>query len=848
MTPFYRRSWFKVFTGLIILCLLFISFLPFAIRYGIEQWYLKQDVDSVSVQDIDLNLFTGKLHLKDMRVVKDDKEILKLSSSIAEFDWLPLFKKRSFFPQIQIDGFTTTITQRKDGSLHIGGIKIPHASAKTDETITETTAKPWGFGLRAISIKNVLLHVKTPVQTADFSIDDISLDKLESWSQEDSQFDFSGKINNAVLSSSARLRPFAKQPLIEGSVKLSGLDIAPLAVHLKEQLQGLNGLLSLNTEFVVEHDPDKGTNIKTKGSFDLNNLLIKQTDNQLALDKLNWQGATSLRLSKQQTLLDYLVEGKIASENAEISVNNLHHYHHDALNWDGTVKSAADGASIPQVLGMADAKGITLQHLVSKQELFHSGSMAIQDLQVLSKDQISSKKILLQDIRTLYSDTGKNKKKNPALLQAASLEIADTSFTGGNLIKLGNTRLNDAMISINRQKDGQLQQLAQFKAATPTQTKAPKQDKDGEQKKPPVHFSVSQFDISGKSRIRIVDAAVSPAFKTELLIKKANIRNIDSSRPNIASPFVVDANLDKYSSLHFDGEAFPFSSPLSLKLNGKIVNISLPPISSYTASLIGYDLTSGQLNADLKMNIEKGKIDADSKMKLSNLEVKASDAKKSEELSSQLNMPLDSALSLLRDKNNDIELNIPVTGDINKPDFDISGVINKAIGSAMKTASMTYLINALQPYGSLITLAKLAKAAADHVSLNPITFAPGSSQMDDNALAYSAKIAGLMKERPKLRIKLCGKVTPSDSQQLIQQKTDAWKSKQQQSAVEANSKARPPVFIISDEQLLELASTRADTVKNILVNDHKIDAARLFLCKPAIDQEKDGKPRIDLTI
>jgi hypothetical protein len=844
MNPFYRRRWFKVLTGFVILCLLLISFLPYAIRYGIEQWYLKQDVDSVSIKDIDLNLFTGELHLKDMRVVKDGKEVLNLSSSIAEFDWLPLFKKRSFFPRIQLDGFTTTIKQLKDGTLYIGGIKIPQTPAKT----TETTSTPWGFGLHAIAIKNVLLHVKTPVQAADFSIDDFSLDKLESWSQEDSHFDFSGKINNAVLSSSARLRPFASQPLFEGSINLKGLDIAPLALHMKEQLQGLNGLLSLNMEFIVERDPDKGANIKTKGSFDLNNLLVKMTGKQIALDKLKWQGTTSLQLSNQQTLLDYLVQGKIASENAEISIDKLHRYHHDTLNWDGMVKSATEGASIPQVSGMANAKGITLQHLVSKQELFHSGSLAIQDLQVKSKDQISSKKIILQDIRTLYSDAGKNEKKQPALLQATSLEIADTSFTGGSRIKLGNTRLDGAMISINRQKDGQLQQLATLKTATTTQAEPATKAKDSEPGKPPLHYSVSQFDIGANSRIRVVDASVTPVFKTELLIKKANIRNIDSSTPGSASPYVVDANLDKYSTIHLDGDAYPFASPLSLKLNGKIVNINLPPVSSYTSGLIGYDLRSGQLNADLSMNIDKGKINANSKMKLSNLEVKASDAKKSEDLSSQLSMPLDSALSLLRDKNNDIELNIPVTGDINKPNFDISGVINKAIGSAMKTASMTYLTQALQPYGSLITLAKLAKAAADHVSLNPITFAPGSSQMDDNALAYSAKIAGLMKERPKLRIKLCGKATSSDSQQLVQQKMDAWKSKQPQKGVEADSKATPPVFTITDEELLDLAATRADTVKNILVNDHKIDAARLFLCKPAIDQEKDGKPRIDLSI
>ena len=841
MKPYYRKRWFKLFTTLLVLSLMFVTFLPNAVRYGIEKWLLKQGVDSASVKDVDLNLFTGKLLIKDIRVIKEKREVLNLSRSTADFDWFPLFKRRAFFPQITIDGLTTTIQQLKDGSLYIGGIQLPQASAATSEV---TPSEPWGFGLQAIAIHNVHLQVKTPLQAADFTINSINLDKLESWSTQDSHFDFSGTINNSEVASSATLRPFAEQPVFTGKIQVKDLNLAPLAIHLKEQLQELKGLLSLNTEFNIKHEPGKGLHIQTQSTLGLNNLLVKPAGKQISFDKLRWQGKTNVQLSDQQTLLAYLLQGNISSENVSVTPDTQHHYHHDNLNWDGTVTSADKAGSLPQVNGNIEANGITLLHLASNMELFHSDTMTIQGLDVKSTEQISSQKIILQEIRTLATTHSDNKQKKPALLQAKSIEVAASSFTDGKRIKLGDTRIEGALISIDRQKDGQLQQLAVLKSNAPPESQPKEQDKGVSQKEAPLQFSVDQFSLGANSRIHIVDATVTPVFKTELLLKKASISHIDSASPNKPSPYVIDANLDKYSSLHFDGELLPFSSPLSLKVNGKIVNVSLPPVSSYTSSLIGYDLRSGQLSAEITANIVKGKLDVSNTLTLSNLEVKSSDAKKSESLTSQLSMPLNSALSLLRDKNNDIKLSIPVSGNINKPDFDISGVINKAIGTAMKQASLTYLSQALQPYGSLITLAKLAKTAADYVSLNPIIFAPASSLADNNALAYSAKIASLMQERPNLRIKLCGFATSQDSQVLSQQKMDVWKQKQ----AAANSKAKPPKFTTTDEELLDLALQRSTAIKDILINEHKIAAARLFQCQPSIDRDKDSKPRIDLRI
>ncbi len=846
MKPLYKNNWFKVVTGIFILCLLFISFLPYAIRYGIEQWYLKQGADSVSIEDVDLNLFTGNLHIKNLTASKDGAPILDLSEAIVEFDWLPLFEKHTFFPRLHINGLKSGFSQLKDGTIVIAGVTLPKASDST----TKSESAAWGFGLHAISINDTSLNISTPTQNAVFGIDEISLDRIESWSQDNSQLIFSGKINNSALIIKGNFSAFSDQPVFEGNASLTGLDISPAAIHLKDQLQSLKGILDLHSDFTVKLNPGKSTQIQTKTEANLKNLSVKFGDSDVSLDKLNWQGSTKLQLTGNQSLADLFIQGKINTENTVFSSQQKYHYHHEQLSWNGSVKTTDAKTLQTQINGKLDAKGITFKDLVSQQELFHTGKLNIEQLAASGATTISAQQIAFQQLRALFKPVPNKDKQKPALLQAASLSIDSASLKPDNIINLGNILFKDALIHIDRLKDGRLQQLALLQPDAQTESKQ-KTDKPQQQKEKPRAFNVAikQIDLGGKSKIQIIDRTVNPAYKTELNIKKANIRNINSTQPDSASPYVIDANLDKYSTLKLEGDVYPFSSPLSIKLKGKLVNINLPPVSGYTAGIIGYDLRSGQLNAELNLNIDKGKIDSNNNLTLSNLEVKPSDPAKSEKLTSQLSMPLDSALSLLRDKNNDIKLNLPVSGDINKPDFDISGIINKAIGTAMKKASLSYLTHALQPYGSLITLAKLAKAAADHVSLNPILFPPASSETDDTAQQYATKIASLMTERPQLRIKLCGKATLQDSQQLIQQMQETWKNKRASSSPGSDpGTAKPPIFTITDEQLLELALQRSDAVKNILVNDHKIDASRLFLCQPAIDKDKDAQPRLDLTI
>jgi len=850
--PLHKRRWFKWCTSIIILFLLFISVLPIGIRYFIVDWFEKQGIEQVKLEDINLNLFTGNVTIINMLVSTSEQEMLSVDNLNVNFDWLPLFKKRSFFPALKIHNLNLLIQQNADNSLTIAGINIPESKKAPDTTAKQT----WGFGLHSIEVSSSEINIHTPEQKAKFHLDNITLDKIESWSEQNSQLNFNGKINNADVSIAGKINLFSKQPGFNGNVSIKELDLSPLSVNLKEQLENISGKLDMDASIQLSHIPGKSTDIQIESTLLLKNLVLALASQEIDQDKLYWQGNSKILLTTDSKAPSFTIKGKVNSENFSLKPNKMHHYHHGQLSWDGQVQSS-DASNIPAVTGQLTGQDITVTQTSDQLQIFHTNTLSVNNIIFNDINDIQTGEIKLSDIRSLFKPESNKKSQRPALIQASNLNVSGVELKSDNNIKIGRINFTDALIYLHILKNGELSALS--KLAKPENKKESAQAEttpatDNTESKP-LKFTLAEFNLKGNSRIHVLDESVAPVFTTELKLKQAFIKNINSGNPDAASPFAIDANLDKYSSITANGDVHLFSKPISLNLKSNIKNISLPPVSSYTAKTIGHDLRSGQLNADIKLKITKGEIDAINKLLISNLEIKPSDPKKAAALTSQISMPLDSALSLLRDKKNDIKLELPITGNINKPDFNISGIINKALGTALKKTTMTYLTLALQPYGAIISLVKMADKAANAVNLSPVSFAANSSNVDETGKDYLSKINKLMQDRPQLRIKLCGKAVNTDRDYIKQEKHTAWLTKQKAiikkknlSPAEQKKLLVPPTFTIADETLLNLALQRADAIKEILVNEHKIGAERLFLCQPAIDTEKESKPRLDINI
>jgi hypothetical protein len=284
---------------------------------------------------------------------------------------------------------------------------------------------------------------------------------------------------------------------------------------------------------------------------------------------------------------------------------------------------------------------------------------------------------------------------------------------------------------------------------------------------------------------------------------------------------------------------------MALNLQGRFEGLDLPPFSPYIIAALGQELHSGALDADSSLRIRSGRMEGDNSLIIRGLEVTPVKGEQLEKMEQQLSVPLDTALDMLRDDDNTIRLELPIKGDLDNPDFDISDAINQAVARATKEAAKSFLIFALQPYGTLITVAELAGDAASRVRLDPVAFEPASGVLGEDRFDYLDKVAAIMKDRPNINIKLCGHAVEADRTALLEAAAAASETAGKGGK---KSEAVPESPMIDDEQLLELAQQRRIAVKDYLVDKHSISASRLVGCKSGIDGDSAANPRVDLLI
>lgn len=444
------------------------------------------------------------------------------------------------------------------------------------------------------------------------------------------------------------------------------------------------------------------------------------------------------------------------------------------------------------------------------------------------------------------------------LLRVASSSISGLKISQQPALLIDSVELDSLQLQVAKAKDGTLQlpvakPAPETGVATPSESikSAPEQAESmpAPTEEPAANIHLRRLKIGGDSGLLFKDDSVTPPFRLQLQLQELQLAQVDNSRPDQPSDFSMTAKLDAYSTLSLQGKLYPFKDKLSLELTGKIKSLDLPPLSSYTVPVLGYNLASGHLDADLDVKVDQGVITSENKLKLNQLKLEPSDPDKAAQFSKRLTMPLDAALSLLRDKHDNIQLKLPVAGDLQNPSFDIADAINQSLSTAMKFAAMSYIKMALQPFGTLVSIFQVADSAGKMVSsvrLDPVHFPLAESGLDGEMTAYLVNITKLLQSRPQINLKICGKATRADlaAWWKRQGKTGAGQSQ----AASTDKGEASPLSAEDTTWLHKLARERSAAVKDYLVTTGTVSAARLFICHPEIDAAKDAVARVELTL
>lgn len=236
------------------------------------------------------------------------------------------------------------------------------------------------------------------------------------------------------------------------------------------------------------------------------------------------------------------------------------------------------------------------------------------------------------------------------------------------------------------------------------------------------------------SRLDFQDRSLRPEFGARVYALNGVVTGL-SSRKETRSQVQLDGRVDQYGLARVRGSLNAFAPRDSTDLDVVFRNVNLVPASPYAMKFAGYRIAEGRISLDLRYRVHDGHLDGDNKIVIDQLQlgerVDSADA---------LKLPLELAIAVLKDPEGRIDLGIPVTGDLNDPQFSYAAVIGKALGNVLARIASA-------PFRALAGL-----FGGSGEKLGAVQFDPGSAQVLPPEREQLAHVADMLAKRPQLRL------------------------------------------------------------------------------------------------
>ena len=458
---------------------------------------------------------------------------------------------------------------------------------------------------------------------------------------------------------------------------------------------------------------------------------------------------------------------------------------------------------------------------------------------------------------------------NPARLSIG--EIALTDFYS-SLIVCQDGSLNLQKILKEEEVNGE----TPGKPPLPEVTKPARKDA-----KPSRTIGIKTVTLQG-GKIEFTDRFIKPSYSATLTDVAGRVSGLSSEKGELADVSLM-GKLDKFGPLEITGKINPLSEDLYADLKIKLKDIELSPMTPYSGRYLGYVIEKGNLHLDLKYKISGGKLDAENKIFLDQFtfgnRMESPDATK---------LPVNFAVALLKNKKGEINLDVPVKGRLDDPEFSIGGVVIKVLVNLITKA-------ATSPF------ALLRAIAGGKDDLSCLEFDYGSHVINDSSTKKLDVLVKALHERPSLKLEMAGHVDMEKDREGLRQyffekqlKSHKLKEmiKKDLPPVPVNDvkiegeeyrkylkmvykaakfpkprnkigfvKRLPPVemekliltnIAVSDDDMRLLAYKRVKEIKAYILRSGEIEAGRLFLIEPKSlepkKREKLKESRVDFRL
>ena len=246
------------------------------------------------------------------------------------------------------------------------------------------------------------------------------------------------------------------------------------------------------------------------------------------------------------------------------------------------------------------------------------------------------------------------------------------------------------------------------------------------------------------------DRSFQPGFATPIVNLNGEIDGFDT-RSKKPATIKIDGRVDRYAPVTIKGALNP-SSPLNMTdLSMSFTNVELTTLTPYSGRFAGYSIQKGRLHLDLNYQIKNHQLSATNQMLLDKL-ILGSRVDSNE----AVDLPIRLALALLKDRNGQIDITLPISGDLENPEFELGPVIRMALVNLI-----TNIISA--PFD---LLASLVGGSAEEMQF--VTFEPGQFSINRSEQVESLdKLAKALRDRPGLQLEVTGKTAKDSDWPLV---------------------------------------------------------------------------------
>lgn len=248
-------------------------------------------------------------------------------------------------------------------------------------------------------------------------------------------------------------------------------------------------------------------------------------------------------------------------------------------------------------------------------------------------------------------------------------------------------------------------------------------------------WSVDRTELVN-GRVDFIDRFIRPNYAADLTELNGSLGRFESGSTAMA-PLELKGRAARTALLEIRGAVNPTASPLMLDLSARATDLELAPLSPYGGKYVGYAIERGKLSVDLSYRIEAdGRLEARNQVILNQLTFgQAVDSPQATRL------PVRLALALLADRNGVIDVNLPISGSINEPQFSLMGLVFKMIGNLLVkvvTAPFAWL------------------SGSGTQDLSAIGFDPGAASLEAPAVQALDQLFRALVDRPALRMTITG--------------------------------------------------------------------------------------------